>query len=66
MNESQQVAYVQAMSAGALIEAMGMQAENSQRAIRGESPAYAEKQFSDLINKWGIHHNAVLSLFQGV
>lgn len=34
-----------------LIEALGMQAENKNREHKGESPAYAEQTFLDLIYK---------------
>lgn len=45
----------------ALIEAMGMVAENQQRIHRGESLAYTEESFNKLIEKHGIHHNGILS-----
>jgi hypothetical protein len=65
MTDEQSVAYVQSQATCALIEAMGMQAENANRKYRGEAPAYDEKAFTDLIEKWGIHHNGVLGLFHG-
>ena len=34
-----------------------MIAENKQREILGESMAYTEEQFIDLIEEFGIHHN---------
>ena len=61
MSDEQNAAYVNAQVACAMIEAMGMQAENQQRAHRGESIAYAEDHFNALITKYGIHHNAVLT-----
>lgn len=36
----------------------GMIAENKQREIQGDSMAYTEKDFIELIDKYGIHHNA--------
>jgi hypothetical protein len=57
-------AYVNAMVACAMIEAMGMQAENSQRSHLGLSMAYDDKAFNDVIEKYGIHHNAVLGALQ--
>ena len=39
------------------IEMQGMVAENKFREIRGESPAYGEGHFQELIEKHGIHHN---------
>lgn len=45
----------------ALIEAMGMVAENKHRLQHGNSQAYGEEAFFALIEKYGLHHNAVLS-----
>ena len=59
MTPEQKAAYVNAMSASALIEAMGMQAENQQRAAVGHSMAYTEDDFMKVIEKYGIHHNAI-------
>lgn len=53
-------AYVNSQVACAMIEAMGMQAENQNRERRGESIAYTEKSFNDLILKYGIGHNDVV------
>lgn len=64
MSPEQQAAYVIAMSACVLAETAAMQAENQQRAHRGESAAYSEKAFTDLISSYGIHHNAVLTMFR--
>lgn len=58
-------AYVTAQAACAMIEAMGMVAENQQRQHRGESMAYTEHAFNKLIEKYGIHHNAVCTVLQG-
>ena len=40
------------------IEMNAMIAENKQREALGESMAYTEKDFMELIEKYGIHHNA--------
>ena len=63
MTDGQKVAYVQAQAVAALIEAMGMVAENMQRDHQGFSMAYDAKAFQDVILGYGIHHNAVMSLF---
>ena len=34
-----------------------MIAENKQREIEGQSMAYTERHFIDLIEEYGIHHN---------
>ncbi len=61
MTPEQQAAYVNSQVACALIEAQGMVAENMQRAALGQSMAYVEDDFAAIINKYGIHHNAVLT-----
>ena len=65
MTDDQNTAYVLSQIACAVIEAMGMQAENQQRAHRGEAMAYRENDFNALIEKYGIHHNAVCAVMQG-
>ena len=61
MTNEQRAAYVMSQSACALIEAMGMQAENKQRETLGQSMAYDEQAFLDAITRNGIYHNAVMS-----
>ncbi len=63
MTESQSAAYVQANAVAALIEAMGMAAENTRREHLGFSIAYGEEAFNKLIDHYGIHDNAMLKLF---
>ena len=63
MTQEQQAAYVVAMAACVNAEVAAMQAENQQRAHRGESLAYTEDAFAAVADKHGIHHNAVLGLF---
>lgn len=60
MGEEQQVAFLISQTACAMIEAMGMQAENAQRAACGNSMAYVESDFIEVIEKYGIHHNAAI------
>jgi len=55
-------AYAITMAVNTMVTAMGMAAENQQRIHRGESLAYTEKEFQDLIDRNGCHHNGVLSL----
>ncbi len=54
--------YVNSQVACAMIEAMGMQAENMQRDALGNSMAYDEDAFMRLLEKYGIHHNAVVTM----
>ncbi len=64
MTPEQQAAYVFAQSVSALIEALGMLSENLDRARRDESPAWYNDEFNNLIDKYGIHHNAMTGLYQ--
>ena len=64
MNENQQASYVFSEAISAMIEAMGMQAENQKRAIEGQSPAYTMKEFTKLQEQYCIGHNSVISFFQ--
>jgi hypothetical protein len=41
-----------------------MQAENQQRLHRGESIAYTEEAFKDVIERNGIGHNAIIGFFR--
>lgn len=64
MTPEQQAAYVIAMAACVMAETAAMQAENQQRTHRGEAAAYSESAFTDMISNYGIHHNAVLTMFR--
>ena len=61
MDREQRIAYINAMTVAAQIECAGMVAENDQRKVSGKSPAYVDMDFDRVINKYGIHHNAVIS-----
>ena len=63
MTPEQQAAYTFSQSVCASIEAAGMIEENKGRLSRGEAIAYSSDEFLHLIDKYGISHNAVLSLF---
>ena len=56
--------YIISQSVTTMVEAIGTQAENAQRAIQNESPAYVEKDFQDLIIRNGVSHNQVISYLQ--
>jgi hypothetical protein len=59
MTEEQKAAAVNARVACAMIRAMGMQAENAARILRGEPIAYTEEAFDRVIIEEGIHGNAI-------
>jgi hypothetical protein len=52
------VVYFQMNMLQAEIEMNAMIAENKQREILGESMAYVDKDFMNLIEKYNIYHNA--------
>lgn len=58
-------AYVISQSVAALIEAMGMHAENQHRLSLNESVAYGEEAFNSLIEASGIYHNNVVTILNG-
>jgi len=64
MTREQAAAYINAMVACANAEVAGMQAENEGRSRNGMALAYGVEAFRAVPEKWGIHHNAVLALFQ--
>jgi flagellar biosynthesis regulator FlaF len=47
------------------IRMQGMIAENKQREILGQSIAYGEKEFVQLIEDFGVHHNSLISELRG-
>lgn len=58
MDEKQsELLYFKMQLLQAEIEMNAMIAENKLREMRNESPAYGEKSFIDLIEKYGIYHN---------
>lgn len=63
MDNAQKAAYIIAMSACVQAEAMGMMAENQFQASLGQSPIYRFSDFENLINKYGVHNNAILTFF---
>jgi len=65
MSEEQRIAYLNAMVATAMIEAIGMQAENMQRKVVGSSMAYTMDDFVKITERMGIHHNGALNVLQG-
>ncbi len=65
MTREQQMIYVQGQIVCAQVEIFGMQAENMQRQQLGQSMAFVYDDFMKVINQYGVHHNAVIGLFQG-
>ncbi len=65
MTPEQQIAYLNAMVACALIEAKGMEAENLHQVSCGNSISYGKEEFDSLIVKYGIHHNGAMTSLIG-
>ena len=65
MTAEQKAAYIIAQAACANSEVAGMQAENQDRLANGLSIAYDEAAFAAVIERYGIHHNAVVTFFEG-
>lgn len=59
--DERDLVYVQGILLQARIEMEGMIAENKQREHLGLSMAYVEKDFQALIEKHGVHHNALIT-----
>lgn len=57
--------YLIAKSVATLISAMGMHAENMQRAHRGESMAYDSDSFEKLVSEAGLGENQILRTLNG-
>jgi len=63
MTDEQKASYVFAQSISALIEALAMHTENTERISKGLSIAYGEDKIYALIGYYGIHSNTTLDLF---
>lgn len=63
MTKEQKAAYVFAQATAALAELESMKAANWMREMQGKTIAYGEEEFLALVEKHGIHHNAMCSLF---
>jgi hypothetical protein len=65
MTPEQKAAYAISMAACATIEAIGMLADNKEAEATKRQLPYLSYDFSALIEKYGIHHNALLTMFHG-
>lgn len=64
MTPEQKAAFIMAQAACAMAEIAGMQASNQHRLSLGQSIAYDEKNFEEVINNKVLGHNSVVSFFQ--
>ena len=65
MDPEQRAAYVNAQAACCMAEALGMISENMMRISEGKSVAYDHSAFCSLIERYGVHHNAVVMMLRG-
>jgi hypothetical protein len=63
VTKEQKAAYVFSQAVCALAEIEAMRALNTYREMRGETIAYDDGPFFDVITKYGIDYNSVVSLF---
>jgi hypothetical protein len=66
MSDESKLLYFRMNMLQAEIEMNAMKAENKQRELLGESPAYTERDFMNLIEKHGIGENAFLVEVKGL
>ena len=59
MTPEQKITHQNSQNTAAMIEAMGMQAENSNRLSKGETIAYGDEAFFKLIDKYGLDWHSV-------
>lgn len=64
MTDEQRAAFIFAQSVEALAFIEGMKAENKMRELRGESPAYIEKDFINSVAHLG--YNDVIGFLRGI
>ena len=64
MTPEQKAAYVFAQAVCAMAEIEGMKADNAMVALRDGYPMYVLDDFNRVIEKYGIHHNAVIGTYQ--
>jgi len=64
MTPEQAAAYVNAQAACVVAEVAAMQRSNDDHARRGLNQPFDDADFSALIDRYCVGHNAVLALFQ--
>lgn len=61
MTKEEKLILIQANITQAQIEAMGMVADNQLANLRGDNPPWLSYDFNEVIEKYGIHSNAIVS-----
>jgi len=63
MTPEEKAAYIHASAIAAQIEMEGMKVDNQRDVLNGHAPSYDYASFAELIKKHGIHHNAMMEVF---
>jgi len=61
MEDMSKAAFILSQSVAALAKIEGMKAENMQREALGQSMAYSDDAFFNVIQEYGIDHNSVIA-----
>jgi hypothetical protein len=64
MTPEQQAAYITAMAACVVAEVAAMQAENTASIAAKAQPNWNGDDFRAVLDKYGAHHNAVMSVLR--
>lgn len=64
MTKEETVAYIISQAACAIIEMTAMESENASMRLCGLPRPYKEREIRGLIDKYGISHNAVITMIQ--
>ena len=62
MSEMDRAAYVMSQSAAAVIEALGMFAEDARAESAGHPRRFRQRDYQLLIERYGIQHSAVINI----
>jgi len=65
MTEEQRLIYTEGIILQAKIELEAMLAANREREVLGLSLAFTDKDIEGLIEKYGMHHNALITNLMG-
>lgn len=64
MDKEQQLVFLKSQILCAEIEMQSMISTNQLRDVNGDSPAYDEQAFMDLIDKYGISHDYITEILR--
>lgn len=64
MTPEQKAAHVIAQAACLNAHVAAMEIANNMCFMKSSEPIYKEQDFMDLINRYGVHHNAVVTFFR--